>query len=122
MRLAGRVIGSLALVAAVTGVSFRLAPVNAITAGFLHLVTILLIATAGGLVESTIASIAAMLCFNYFFLPPVTTLAPSLYRSGFPNRAERQGYSRDYRGRPPVPPADCLCVDRSSDPCVCLLF
>ena len=72
--LAGRVIGSLALVAAVTFLSFRLAPVNAITAGFLYLVTILLIATAGGLVESTIASIAAMLCFNYYFLPPINTL------------------------------------------------
>jgi two-component system, OmpR family, sensor histidine kinase KdpD len=77
IRLGGRVIGSLGLVAAVTFVAFRLAPVNAITAGFLYLVTVLLIATAGGLVESTIGSIAAMLCFNYFFLPPLKTLTIS---------------------------------------------
>ena len=49
-------------------------PVNPTTAGFLFLVAILLIATKGGLVESTIASVAAMLCFNFFFLPPIGTL------------------------------------------------
>lgn len=74
MRLAGRIIAALGLIAAVTFLSLRLAPVNEITAGFLYLVAILVIATAGGLVESTIASITAMLCFNYFFLPPVGTL------------------------------------------------
>jgi two-component system sensor histidine kinase KdpD len=46
---------------------YRLIPVNAITTGFFYLVAILMIATAGGLIESTIASIAAMLSFNYFF-------------------------------------------------------
>ena len=75
--LVGRAILSLGLVAAVTFLCIRLVPVNEITAGFLYLVAILLIATAGGLVESTIASIAAMLCFNYFFLPPVGTLTIS---------------------------------------------
>src|ERR1700694_3376089 len=74
IRLAGRVFVALALVAAVTFLSFRLLPVNEITAGFLYLVAILLIATAGGLVESTLASIVAMLCFNFFFLPPIRTL------------------------------------------------
>jgi two-component system, OmpR family, sensor histidine kinase KdpD len=77
IRLAGRVFVALGLVAAVTFLSFRLAPVNEITAGFLYLVAILLIATAGGLVESTLASIVAMLCFNYFFLPPINTLTIS---------------------------------------------
>ena len=74
MRLAGRIIAALGLVAGVTFLSLRLAPVNEITAGFLYLVAILVIATVGGLVESTIASVTAMLCFNYFFLPPVGTL------------------------------------------------
>jgi two-component system sensor histidine kinase KdpD len=77
IRLSWRLIASLALVAAVTFLSFRLSPVNQITAGFLYLVAILLIATAGGLVESTVASIVAMLCFNYFFLPPIGTLTIS---------------------------------------------
>jgi two-component system, OmpR family, sensor histidine kinase KdpD len=75
--LAGRILASLVLIAIVTALSFRLVPVNEITAGFLYLVAILLIATAAGLVESTVASIAAMLCFNYYFLPPVNTLTIS---------------------------------------------
>src|SRR5215472_633700 len=73
-RLAGRVLTSLAVIGAITFVFFRVFPVNATTTGFFYLVAILMIATAGGLVESTIASIAAMLCFNYFFLPPIGTL------------------------------------------------
>lgn len=62
------------LIAAVTFVSFRLIAVNELTAGFLYLVAILLIATASGIVESTVASFAAMLCFNFYFLPPIGTL------------------------------------------------
>lgn len=69
-----RVSIALLFVAATTFVLYRLVPVNATTAGFLYLVAILLIATKGGLVESTIASVAAMLCFNLFFLPPIGTL------------------------------------------------
>jgi two-component system, OmpR family, sensor histidine kinase KdpD len=73
IRLSGRILASLALVAAITFVFFRLIPVNATTTGFFYLVAILMIATAWGIVESTIASVVAMLCFNYFFLPPVGT-------------------------------------------------
>jgi two-component system sensor histidine kinase KdpD len=75
--LAGRILASLSLIVAVTFLSFRLVPVNEITAGFLYLVAILFIATASGLVESTITSIAAMFCFNYYFLPPIGTLTIS---------------------------------------------
>jgi two-component system sensor histidine kinase KdpD len=74
IRLAARVLASLALVAAITFCFFRLIPVNATTTGFFYLVAVLMIATAWGFVESTIASVAAMLCFNYFFLPPIGTL------------------------------------------------
>jgi len=73
-RLVLRVSASLAFIAATTFILFRVVPVNPTTAGFLFLVAILLIATKGGLVESTIASVAAMLCFNFFFLPPIGTL------------------------------------------------
>jgi two-component system, OmpR family, sensor histidine kinase KdpD len=73
VRLTGRVAVALGLVAAITLIFSRVAPVNATTVGFFYLVAILFIATAGGLVESTIASVAAMLCFNFFFLPPVGT-------------------------------------------------
>ena len=73
-RLVLRVAASLALIATTTFVLSRVVPVNPTTAGFLFLVDILLIATKGGLVEATIASIAAILCLNFFFLPPVGTL------------------------------------------------
>ncbi|HVB57792.1 MAG TPA: ATP-binding protein [Candidatus Acidoferrales bacterium] len=70
---AGRILTSLGLVAAITILLFRYLHVNATTAGFFYLVVVLVIASAGGLVESTVASISAMLCFNYFFLPPIGT-------------------------------------------------
>ena len=73
-RVAGQVLASLALVAVITFIFSRLIPVNATTTGFFYLVAILMIAATWGLVESTIASVAAMVCFNYFFLPPVGTL------------------------------------------------
>lgn len=73
-RLILRVGASLAFIAAITLFLYRVAPVNDTTVGFLYLVAILLIATLGGLVESTIASLAAMLCFNFFFLPPLGTM------------------------------------------------
>jgi len=74
IRLVGRVSAAVGLVGAITFVFYRVLPVNPTTVGFFYLVAILMIAAVGGLVESTIASIVAMLCFNYFFLPPIGTL------------------------------------------------
>jgi two-component system, OmpR family, sensor histidine kinase KdpD len=79
MRVRGRAIArtglrvSVALlsVAALTYVAFRVIPVNATTVGFFYLVTILLIARHGGLIESIAASFAAAGSFNFFFLPPI---------------------------------------------------
>src|ERR1035437_5535771 len=64
----------LGLVAAITFLFFRLISVNATTVGFFYLVAILFVATGWGFLEATIASVISMLCFNYFFLPPVGTL------------------------------------------------
>lgn len=69
-----RLAAVLGVVAAVTFVCLRIFPVNATTAGFVYLVVVLMIATAWGLLEATVASFAALLCFNYFFLPPTGTL------------------------------------------------
>ncbi len=71
---AARILAALGLILVVTFISFGPLHVNAITAGFLYLVAILVIGAVGGLIESIVASIAAMLCFNYFFLPPIGTL------------------------------------------------
>jgi two-component system, OmpR family, sensor histidine kinase KdpD len=68
---------ALAIVGATAFLLFRVAPVNATTAGFVFLLDILAIGTAWGLVESVLASVASMLCLNYFFLPPVGQFAIS---------------------------------------------
>lgn len=62
---------TLAIVAATTFLFARVMPLNATSAGFAYLLDVLAIATAWGLVESVLASIVSMLCFNFFFLPPV---------------------------------------------------
>lgn len=66
-----RLTASLGAIAAITWICSRTIQVNALTAGFAYLLGILGIAATWGLIESVIASVAAMLCFNFFFLPPV---------------------------------------------------
>lgn len=112
LRIALRVSAAIAFIAATTFVLIRVVPVNATTAGFLYLVAILLIATKGGLVESTAASVAAMLCFNFFFFPPVgrftiadpqnwvalfAFLATSLTASQLSARAKRRAQEAEER-------------------------
>ena len=65
---------TLVFIAAATFVCFRVIHVNPTTAGFAYLLCVLGIATAWGMVESIVASVAAMLAFNFFFLPPLGTL------------------------------------------------
>jgi two-component system sensor histidine kinase KdpD len=60
-------------VAAITFLCFRLIPVNPTTVAFAYLVTILVIATGWGFWEALTASLGAVACFNFFFLPPVGT-------------------------------------------------
>jgi two-component system sensor histidine kinase KdpD len=71
--MAIRIGASLALVAFVTAFYVSLVQVNPTTIAVSYLVVILLIATQWGIAESTVASVAAVLCFNFFFLPPVGT-------------------------------------------------
>lgn len=47
--------------------------VNAATVSLVFLLNVLLIATRWGSVPAMVASILAMLCFNFFFLPPLGT-------------------------------------------------
>jgi two-component system, OmpR family, sensor histidine kinase KdpD len=100
-----RVWMSLALIAAATFVCYVAIPANATTAGFVFLVGILVIAATWGLAEALLASGAAMLCFSFFFLPPVgrfviadpqnwvalfTFLATALIASHLSDRARKQ--------------------------------
>jgi two-component system sensor histidine kinase KdpD len=59
-------------VAAVTAAS-RAMSLNPNAAGFLFLIVVLLSSLRGGLLAGTVASIAATLCYNFFFFPPLYT-------------------------------------------------
>jgi len=76
-RITLQVAGMSAIIGALTFTMTRILPVNATTAGFAYLVAILFGATFWGLIEATFGSIVAVLCFNYFFLPPVGTFTIS---------------------------------------------
>jgi len=62
---------SLAGVAIVTFAAFRVVRVNPTTAGLVYLLLVLAIASTWGFPEALLASIAATLAFNFFFLPPI---------------------------------------------------
>lgn len=73
--LLGRVAVSAGAVGVITAIYSRYVPVNPTTVALSYVVTILVIATGWGIAEATTASLAAVLCFNFFFLPPHGTLA-----------------------------------------------
>jgi two-component system sensor histidine kinase KdpD len=64
----------LLLIAAITWVAFAKLHVNALIAGFVYFLAVLIVATRWGLLEALVTSIAAMLCLNYFFLPPILSV------------------------------------------------
>lgn len=66
----GLILG-LAGVAVVTALFSQVLVVNASTVGFLLLTVVLGTATTAGFRVSALVSVVAMLCFNFFFLPPV---------------------------------------------------
>jgi two-component system sensor histidine kinase KdpD len=71
---AGRTIGALIVVAVVTGVLGPWLDVsNAATVSITYLLVVLLVASTSRLRVAVVTSIAAMLCLNFFFLPPVGT-------------------------------------------------
>jgi len=72
-----RLAAALGLVGAVTIACALVLHVNATTVALAFLLAILAIATWWSLPEAVLASVAAVLCFNYFFLPPVGTLTIS---------------------------------------------
>lgn len=68
-----RLLISVAGVALLTFIAVRVIPVNATTAGFAYLLYVLVIASMWGFPEAAVSSVAAMLTFNFFFLPPIGT-------------------------------------------------
>jgi len=73
-RLSGsKLFATLLAVAAVT-LACKYSGVNQTTTGFAYLLTVLFIASAWGLTQTIVASVVAMLCYNFFFLPPIGKL------------------------------------------------
>jgi two-component system sensor histidine kinase KdpD len=69
-----RCLTCVALVAAVTWIAFSVLHVNALVVSFAYVLVVLIVAARWGLAESIVTSVAAMLCLNYFFLPPILSL------------------------------------------------
>ncbi len=73
LQITFRIAGAIACIAVVTYFYFRFLSVNSTTVALTYLLAILVISTGWGLAEAVLASVAAMLCFNFFFLPPTGT-------------------------------------------------
>lgn len=69
-----RLLLSLAGVATITVIAFFIIPHNLTTVGFAYLLLVLVVASTWGLAEATLASFAATLAYNLFFLPPIGKL------------------------------------------------
>src|SRR5664279_4288956 len=69
-----RMLACLVLVAAITWIAFSVLNVNALIVGFAYVLAVLVVAARWGLTESFVMSVAAMLCLNYYFLPPILSL------------------------------------------------
>jgi two-component system sensor histidine kinase KdpD len=67
----GRILGAVGIVGGITVLYFRIITVNNVTVALSFLLAVLAMATGWGLIEGLVASVAGMLCFNYFFIPPV---------------------------------------------------
>src|SRR5262245_40348472 len=68
-------LGALLIVVGITAFYFFLFDeANSTTIALTYLLAILGIATRWGLLEAIVASVAGVLCFNFFFLPPLFTL------------------------------------------------
>ncbi|MBV8811497.1 MAG: DUF4118 domain-containing protein [Acidobacteriaceae bacterium] len=72
-----RYLSVLAAVVALTVIDFRVAHINSATAAFTYLLLILGLAARRGLSESVVASLASVLAYNFFFLPPIGTFTIS---------------------------------------------
>ncbi len=68
-----RIVGALVSIAAVTILYSRVVSVNSTTVALTYLLVVLGSATVWGLSEAVAASVLGVICFNFFFLPPVGT-------------------------------------------------
>jgi two-component system sensor histidine kinase KdpD len=72
-KFAARLLAVLLAIGLITTLYREFSLTNATTVALSFLLVVLAVAARWGLVEGVVASVAATLCFNYFFLPPVGT-------------------------------------------------
>src|SRR5262245_1332746 len=53
---------------------YAITTINATTVALSYLLVVLVVSSAQGLAAGVVGSVAGMLCFNFFFLPPINTL------------------------------------------------
>lgn len=102
------------VIAVETAIGAFVLRLNPTTAGFVYLVTVLVIATRWGLLTAAFASVVATVCLNFFFIPPVHTfhvadpqnwvalfafLVSSLLTSQLSERARRRAAEAEARQR-----------------------
>jgi two-component system sensor histidine kinase KdpD len=68
-----RFLATIGCVGGITFLYYRVLVVNNVTVALSFLLLVLVIATRWGLVEALLASLISVLCFNFFFIPPVRT-------------------------------------------------
>lgn len=66
-----RVLGTMGIIGGITFLYYRVLNVNNVTVALSFLLAVLAISTRWGLLEGLVASVAGMLCFNFFFIPPI---------------------------------------------------
>jgi two-component system, OmpR family, sensor histidine kinase KdpD len=68
-----RILAALGIISGITLFYWQIFNGNNVTVALSFLLAVLAIATRWGLLEALAASVAGVVCFNYFFLPPVGT-------------------------------------------------
>jgi len=69
-----RILGALGIVGGITFFYYRIFIVNNVTVALSFLLAVLAISTRWGLLEGLVASLASMLCLDYFFIPPIGSI------------------------------------------------
>ena len=59
------------IIGGITVFYYRIFSVNNVTVALSFLLAVLATSTVWGVIEGLVASVASMLCFNYFFIPPI---------------------------------------------------
>jgi two-component system sensor histidine kinase KdpD len=66
-----RILGTLGIIGGITLLYYRIFSVNNVTVALSFLLAVLATSTVWGVIEGLVASVVSMLCFNFFFIPPI---------------------------------------------------